>query len=106
MYNNVGEKMKTISTIFAAIVMCLNGLLVIITLFDGGSYVLFLIGCFGMFLGWISGMGLYAFGQLITTQEKILKEQTKINKELRMMRLGQDENNKDYCDENIILPKL
>ena len=84
MYNNVGEKLKTIAQTIAGILIAISILFTLVAL--AADIALFVVGLFMILMSWLSGIVLYAFGHLIVTQESILKEQKAIANALRMMK--------------------
>lgn len=107
MYNNVGEKLKSIATIIAVVLM-LFSLMITLTGFSNGGGIAFIFIFFILILlSWLSGIVLYAFGHLIVTQDSILKEQKTIANELRKMRSSENKDVDDnYVVKDIELPKL
>ena len=92
MYNNVGEKLKSIATIIAVVLMLFSLM-----------FIFFIL----ILLSWLPGIVLYAFGHLIVTQDSILKEQKTIANELRKMRSSENKDVDDnYVVKDIELPKL
>ena len=113
MYENVGEKLKLISKIVAGVTMGSSVILGLIALAglsenSGVGWFVFLLFAFLTFLGWLSGIGIYAFGHLIVTQDEILKEQKNVVRELKKMnsnKTDNDDQENEYV-EDIVLPKL
>ena len=105
MYNNVGEKLKTIAQTIAGILIAISILFTVVAL--AADTALFVVGLFMILLSWLSGIVLYAFGHLIVTQDSILKEQKTIANELRKMRSSENKDVDDnYVVKDIELPKL
>lgn len=105
MYNNVGEKLKTIAQTIAGILIAISILFTLVAL--AADIALFVVGLFMILMSWLSGIVLYAFGHLIVTQESILKEQKAIANALRMMKSSENKDVDDnYIVNDIELPKL
>lgn len=105
MYNNVGEKLKTIAQTIAGILIAISILFTLVSL--AADIALFVVGLFMILMSWLSGIVLYAFGHLIVTQESILKEQKAIANALRMMKSSENKDVDDnYVVKDIELPKL
>lgn len=105
MYNNVGEKLKTIAQTIAGILIAISILFTVVAL--AADTALFVVGLFMILLSWLSGIVLYGFGHLIVTQESILKEQKAIANALRMMKSSENKDVDDnYVVKDIELPKL
>ena len=85
MYNNVGEKLKSIATIIAVVLMLFSLMITLAGFSNGGGIAFIFIFFILILLSWLSGIVLYAFGHLIVTQDSILKEQKTIANELRKM---------------------
>lgn len=106
MYENVGEKIETIATIFAGILMVIS-ILITFAALASAEFAFFMLGLFMILLSWLSGIVLYGFGHLIVTQDSILKEQKTIANELRMMKSSENKDVDDnYVVKDIELPKL
>ena len=106
MYENVGEKIETIATIIAGILMVISILITFVAL-ASADFAFFVLGLFMILLSWLSGIVLYGFGHLIVTQDSILKEQKAIANELRMMKSSENKDVDDnYVVKDIELPKL
>ena len=71
MYNNVGEKLKTIAQTIAGILIAISILFTVVAL--AADTALFVVGLFMILLSWLSGIVLYGFGHLIVTQESVMK---------------------------------
>lgn len=107
MYNNVGEKLKSIATIIAVVLMLFSLMITLAGFSNGGGIVFIFIFFILILLSWLSGIVLYAFGHLIVTQDSILKEQKTIANELRKMRSSENKDVDDnYVVKDIELPKL
>lgn len=107
MYNNVGEKLKSIATAIALVLMLFSLMITASLLADGVGFVSIVIFFVLILLSWLSGIVLYAFGHLIVTQDSILKEQKAIASELRKMRSSENKDVDDnYVVKDIELPKL
>lgn len=107
MYNNVGEKLKSIATAIALVLMLFSLMITASLLADGVGFVSIVIFFVLILLSWLSGIVLYAFGHLIVTQDSILKEQKAIASELRMMKSSETKDVDDnYVVKDIELPKL
>lgn len=107
MYENVGEKLKTIAQTIAIILIVLSVLVSLAGLVEGGNIAILVLGLFMILMPWLSGIVLYGFGHLIVTQDSILKEQKAIANELRMMRSSENKDVDDnYVVKDIELPKL
>lgn len=106
-YNNVGEKLKSIATAIALVLMLFSLMITFALLGAGGGFVSIVIFFVLILLSWLSGIVLYAFGHLIVTQDSILKEQKAIASELRKMRSSENKDVDDnYVVKDIELPKL
>ena len=70
MYQNAGKSIKTLVTVIVAILMLLAitagvGLASFLNNFgEGGSFIGFLVAVFGCFSAWLSGLILYAYGEI------------------------------------------
>lgn len=107
MYNNVGEKLKSIATIIAVVLMLFSLMITLAGFSNGGGIAFIFISFILILLSWLSGIVLYAFGHLIVTQDSILKEQKTIANELRKMRSSENKDVDDnYVVKDIELPKL
>lgn len=107
MYNNVGEKLESIATVIAVVLMLFSLVMTTALLGAGAGFVSIVVFLVLILLSWLSGIVLYAFGHLIVTQDSILKEQKSIANELKMMRLSKNGNVDDnYIVNDIELPKL
>ena len=107
MYNNVGEKLKSIATIIAVVLMLFSLMITLAGFSNGGDIAFIFIFFILILLSWLSGIVLYAFGHLIVTQDSILKEQKTIANELRKMRSSENKDVDDnYVVKDIELPKL
>ena len=107
MYNNVGEKLKSIATAIALVLMLFSLMITFALLGAGGGFVSIVIFFVLILLSWLSGIVLYGFGHLIVTQDSILKEQKAIANELRKMRSSENKDVDDnYVVKDIELPKL
>ena len=107
MYNNVGEKLKSIATIIAVVLMLFSLMITLAGFSNGGGIAFIFIFFILILLSWLSGIVLYAFGHLIVTQDSILKEQKAIANELRKMRSSENKDVDDnYVVKDIELPKL
>lgn len=107
MYNNVGEKLKSIATIIAVVLMLFSLMITLAGFLNGGGIAFIFIFFILILLSWLSGIVLYAFGHLIVTQDSILKEQKTIANELRKMRSSENKDVDDnYVVKDIELPKL
>lgn len=107
MYNNVGEKLKSIATVIALVLMLFSLMITFALLGAGGGFVSIVIFLVLILLSWLSGIVLYAFGHLIVTQDSILKEQKAIANALRMMKSSENKDVDDnYVVKDIELPKL
>lgn len=107
MYNNVGEKLKSIATIIAVVLMLFSLMITLAEFSNGGGIAFIFIFFILILLSWLSGIVLYAFGHLIVTQDSILKEQKTIANELRKMRSSENKDVDDnYVVKDIELPKL
>ena len=106
-YNNVGEKLKSIATAIALVLMLFSLMITFALLGSGGGFVSIVVFLVLILLSWLSGIVLYAFGHLIVTQDSILKEQKTIANELRKMRSSENKDVDDnYVVKDIELPKL
>ena len=107
MYNNVGEKLKSIATAIALVLMLFSLMMTAALLGAGAGFVSIVVFLVLILLSWLSGIVLYAFGHLIVTQDSILKEQKAIANELRKMRSSENKDVDDnYVVKDIELPKL
>lgn len=107
MYDNVGEKLKSIATIIAVVLMLFSLMITLAGFSNGGGIAFIFIFFILILLSWLSGIVLYAFGHLIVTQDSILKEQKTIANELRKMRSSENKDVDDnYVVKDIELPKL
>lgn len=107
MYNNVGEKLKSIATAIALVLMLFSLMMTAALLGAGGGFVSIVVFLVLILLSWLSGIVLYGFGHLIVTQDSILKEQKAIANELRKMRSSENKDVDDnYVVKDIELPKL
>lgn len=107
MYNNVGEKLKSIATAIALVLMLFSLMITFALLGSGGGFVSIVVFLVLILLSWLSGIVLYGFGHLIVTQDSILKEQKAIANELRKMRSSENKDVDDnYVVKDIELPKL
>jgi len=107
MYNNVGEKLKSIATIIAVVLMLFSLMITLAGFSNGGGIAFIFIFFILILLSWLSGIVLYGFGHLIVTQDSILKEQKAIANELRKMRSSENKDVDDnYVVKDIELPKL
>ena len=107
MYNNVGEKLKSIATAIALVLMLFSLMITFALLGSGGGFVSIVVFLVLILLSWLSGIVLYGFGHLIVTQDSILKEQKAIANELRKMRSSESKDVDDnYVVKDIELPKL
>ena len=107
MYNNVGEKLKSIATAIALVLMLFSLMITFALLGAGGGFVSIVVFLILILLSWLSGIVLYGFGHLIVTQDSILKEQKAIANELRKMRSSENKDVDDnYVVKDIELPKL
>ena len=107
MYNNVGEKLKSIATAIALVLMLFSLMITCALLGAGGGFVSIVVFLVLILLSWLSGIVLYGFGHLIVTQYSILKEQKAIANELRKLRSSENKDVDDnYVVKDIELPKL
>lgn len=107
MYNNVGEKLKSIATAIALVLLLFSLMITCALLGAGGGFVSIVVFLVLILLSWLSGIVLYGFGHLIVTQDSILKEQKAIANELRKMRSSENKDVDDnYVVKDIELPKL
>lgn len=107
MYNNVGEKLKSIATAIALVLMLFSLMMTAALLGAGAGFVSIVVFLVLILLSWLSGIVLYGFGHLIVTQDSILKEQKAIANELRKMRSSENKDVDDnYVVKDIELPKL
>lgn len=107
MYNNVGEKLKSIATAIALVLMLFSLMITFALLGAGGGFVSIVVFLVLILLSWLSGIVLYGFGHLIVTQDSILKEQKAIANALRMMKSSENKDVDDnYVVKDIELPKL
>lgn len=107
MYNNVGEKLKSIATVIAVVLMLFSLMMTAALLGAGAGFVSIVVFLVLILLSWLSGIVLYAFGHLIVTQDSILKEQKAIANALRMMKSSENKDVDDnYVVKDIELPKL
>ena len=107
MYNNVGEKLKSIATAIALVLMLFSLMITFALLGSGGGFVSIVVFLVLILLSWLSGIVLYGFGHLIVTQDSILKEQKAIANELRKMRSSENKDvDENYVVKDIELPKL
>lgn len=107
MYNNVGEKLKSIATAIALVLMLFSLMITCALLGTGGGFVSIVVFLVLILLSWLSGIVLYGFGHLIVTQDSILKEQKAIANELRKLRSSENKDVDDnYVVKDIELPKL
>ena len=107
MYNNVGEKLKSIATAIALVLMLFSLMITCALLGAGGGFVSIVVFLVLILLSWLSGIVLYGFGHLIVTQDSILKEQKAIANELRKLRSSENKDVDDnYVVKDIELPKL
>lgn len=107
MYNNVGEKLESIATVIAVVLMLFSLMMTSALLSAGAGFVSIVVFLVLILLSWLSGIVLYAFGHLIVTQDSILKEQKTIANELRKMRSSENKDVDDnYVVKDIELPKL
>ena len=107
MYNNVGEKLKSIATVIAVVLMLFSLMMTAALLGAGAGFVSIVVFLVLILLSWLSGIVLYAFGHLIVTQDSILKEQKAIANALRMMKSSENKDVDDnYIVNDIELPKL
>lgn len=107
MYNNVGEKLKSIATAIALVLMLFSLMITCALLGAGGGFVSIVVFLVLILLSWLSGIVLCGFGHLIVTQDSILKEQKAIANELRKMRSSENKDVDDnYVVKDIELPKL
>lgn len=107
MYNNVGEKLKSIATVIALVLMLFSLMITFALRGAGGVFVSIVIFLVLILLSWLSGIMLYAFGHLIVTQDSVLKEQKAIANALRMMKSSENKDVDDnYVVKDIELPKL
>lgn len=107
MYNNVGEKLKSIATIIAVVLMLFSLMITLAGFSNGGGIAFIFLFFILILLSWLSGIVLYAFGHLIVTQDSILKEQKTIANELRKMKSSENKDVDDnYVVKDIELPKL
>lgn len=106
-YNNVGEKLKSIATAIALVLMLFSLMMTAALLGAGAGVVSIVVFLVLILLSWLSGIVLYGFGHLIVTQDSILKEQKAIANELRKMRSSENKDVDDnYVVKDIELPKL
>lgn len=106
-YNNVGEKLKSIATAIALVLMLFSLMMTAALLGAGAGFVSIVVFLVLILLSWLSGIVLYGFGHLIVTQDSILKEQKAIANELRKMRASENKDVDDnYVVKDIELPKL
>ena len=107
MYNNVGEKLKSIATVIAVVLILFSLMMTAALLGAGAGFVSIVVFLVLILLSWLSGIVLYAFGHLIVTQDSILKEQKAIANALRMMKSSENKDVDDnYVVKDIELPKL
>jgi len=107
MYNNVGEKLKSIATAIALVLMLFSLMMTAALLGAGAGFVSIVVFLVLILLSWLSGIVLYGFGHLIVTQDSILKEQKAIANALRMMKSSENKDVDDnYVVKDIELPKL
>ena len=107
MYNNVGEKLKSIATIIAVVLMLFSLMITLAGFSNGGGIAFIFLFFILILLSWLSGIVLYAFGHLIVTQDSILKEQKTIANDLRKMKSSENKDVDDnYVVKDIELPKL
>ena len=106
-YNNVGEKLKSIATAIALVLMLFSLMMTAALLGAGAGFVSIVVFLVLILLSWLSGIVLYGFGHLIVTQDSILKEQKAIANESRKMRSSENKDVDDnYVVKDIELPKL
>lgn len=106
-YNNVGEKLKSIATAIALVLMLFSLMMTAALLGAGGGFVSIVVFLVLILLSWLSGIVLYGFGHLIVTQDSILKEQKTIANALRMMKSSENKDvDGNYVVKDIELPKL
>lgn len=106
-YNNVGEKLKSIATAIALVLMLFSLMMTAALLGAGAGFVSIVVFLVLILLSWLSGIVFYGFGHLIVTQDSILKEQKAIANELRKMRSSENKDVDDnYVVKDIELPKL
>ena len=69
MFENVGEKLKTLARLLFTLGFVAGLILAVISICNGNflAGILFLAGY--SLLGWLSSVGLYAFGQLVENSE-------------------------------------
>lgn len=107
MFINVGEKLKSIATAIALVLMLFSLMMTAALLGAGAGFVSIVVFLVLILLSWLSGIVLYGFGHLIVTQDSILKEQKAIANELRKMRSSENKDVDDnYVVKDIELPKL
>lgn len=106
-YNNVGEKLRSIATAIALVLMLFSLMMTAALLGAGAGFVSIVVFLVLILLSWLSCIVLYGFGHLIVTQDSILKEQKAIANELRKMRSSENKDVDDnYVVKDIELPKL
>ena len=106
-YNNVGEKLRSIATAIALVLMLFSLMMTAALLGAGAGFVSIVVFLVLILLSWLSDIVLYCFGHLIVTQDSILKEQKAIANELRKMRSSENKDVDDnYVVKDIELPKL
>ena len=106
-YNNVGEKLRSIATAIALVLMLFSLMMKAALLGAGAGFVSIVVFLVLILLSWLSDIVLYGFGHLIVTQDSILKEQKAIANELRKMRSSENKDVDDnYVVKDIELPKL
>ena len=106
-YNNVGEKLRSIATAIALVLMLFSLMMTAALLGAGAGFVSIVVFLVLILLSWLSDIVLYGFGHLIVTQDSILKEQKAIANELRKMRSSENKDVDDnYVVKDIELPKL
>ena len=71
MFDNVGEKVKTMASVFCVIGIILSIILGVITIFGGQVLVGFLVIALGAFSSWLSCLSLYAIGEAAENTNKI-----------------------------------
>ena len=91
MYNRVGKKIKGLVGVVIKILIALNIFLSVITLFWGAGSeepIICLCGLLsailGSFLIWVSGLTLYAFGEITDCVQKLAGNLPEVTEELQM----------------------
>lgn len=98
MFNNIGEKIKTLATVCTAIGCALSAIMAIATWTAGSFWTGLLILALGCLLSWVGAFVLYGFGELIA---KTTKMEERLQK-MEMLSVYRDSNVPEKKKKDII----